>query len=212
MSDLGPDLGPDLAPDLTFPLPPGGGGPATLYSLSLSASSGIVGAPVTLTYVADGTTSAVVTPGNPGVSGVYSPATVTLNGTTPVTQTWTPSATGAATFSPTNSAALTNPGAHTYSITSAPVAAGVFPAYMIDAPGGTTWTGTPFSMVGGSPAALTRQLLFSPTVAFLYITGNGNVGPYQVTDGTNIYTLPILLESSPTGGLVVIGISAGGVA
>lgn len=89
-------------------------GPATSYSMSLAFSSGSINSPVTITFVANGTTNAVVTPAMAGLAGSFSATNVTLNGTSPVTITFTPSAGGTGTLTATNNGSLTNPGSSTY--------------------------------------------------------------------------------------------------
>jgi len=89
--------------------------------MSESATSGAIGAAVTLTFTGNGTTTAVVTPAQSGVSGSFATSTVTLNGTTGVTDTYTPSTSGTATFSATNGGGLTNPSNLTYTVNPGPV-------------------------------------------------------------------------------------------
>jgi alpha-beta hydrolase superfamily lysophospholipase len=90
---------------------------STLYSLSLSATTGVQGSAVTLTYTPNGTTTATVTPAQTGVSGTFSPATIALNGTAPVAVTFTPSSQGTAVFTSTNNGGLTNPSNQNYVVT-----------------------------------------------------------------------------------------------
>jgi hypothetical protein len=100
-------------PEVPFP-----SGSADTYSASLSSSSGLEGAPVTITYVADGPTTAPVTPAMAGLAGAFSAGSIALNGTTPVSLTFTPSGLGTGTLSSTNSGALTDPGSQSYTSTS----------------------------------------------------------------------------------------------
>jgi len=87
-------------------LPSGGGGTATSYTLT-GPSSVTPGVPSTFTITPNGTTTATVTPSIAGLTGVFSPSTITLNNTTPVMFTFTPNYLG--TLSTTNSGGLSNP-------------------------------------------------------------------------------------------------------
>lgn len=80
---------------------------ATSYTFT-GATTGSIGVPITYTLQANGVTSAIATPATTG-SGTFSPTTEALNGTTPVTLTYTPSAAGTVTLSVTNNGGLTNP-------------------------------------------------------------------------------------------------------
>lgn len=96
--------------------------PATGYSLTKSATTGATGVPVTLTYTltpSGGTsTSVVITPAQTGVSGSFSPTTVTLSTATPsAAVTFTPTTAGTAALTSTNSLSLTDPASQNYVVT-----------------------------------------------------------------------------------------------
>jgi len=97
-----------------------GGTAATAYTASASASSSLQSAPVTLTLAGNGATVATVTPSVTGVTGTFTPATVTLNGTASVTIVFQAATSGTATLSFTNGSGLANPTALALTVTPAP--------------------------------------------------------------------------------------------
>jgi hypothetical protein len=149
---------------------------ATSYSSSESATSGVTGSPVTITYVANGTSTATITPSVSGVSGVFSPTTISLNGENNVTVTFTPSTTGTASLTSTNSGSLTNPSALSYSVSSSSAT-----AYSSSLSSASGTVGTPVTITftgnGPSTATITPSVsgvsgTFSPTTVNL----NGTTG------------------------------------
>lgn len=180
----------------------------TAFTLTLSASSGLVGAPVTLTYQQNGTGTKVATPSMSGLAGTFSPPTVTMSGTAPVTQTFTPSADGTGSLTAT-APGLTAPGALSYvsNPSGGGETVGVGIAYHLRGTG-TSWSGQPFTLVGGGAAVLTTQVVISPTEAFIYISGNGNRGSYTVSDGVDDEI--ILPAVGPN--LIYVSVGPGGIA
>ena len=104
---------------------------ATGYSLTLSAASGAISSPVTLTYALTGGTTSpgtTITPAQSGVSGSFSAATVSLSTATPSASiTFTPTSAGTATFTAANtsdgasltSTAAQSPASRTYTVAAA---------------------------------------------------------------------------------------------
>lgn len=184
---------------------------ATSYTLALSAASGLVGVPVTLSYAGNGTTTAIVTPINPGVAGTFSPATVTLNGTSVVTQTWTPSVVGTASFTSSNSGTLINPAARTYTVTTGIGSVAVSIGYILTGTN-TNWVGTPFSIVNPNGATITYQGVVDATHACIIVQGtSSNTGPYQLSDGVILnITLPQVIPIPGTTALIAVNVSSGG--
>ena len=88
--------------------PPAPTGNATGYTLTTTAVDFVLGQAATLTVAAVGgvfQSGLVITPAVSGVTGVFSPTTLTAAGTV----TFTPSTTGTATISATNNQSLANP-------------------------------------------------------------------------------------------------------
>ena len=90
---------------------------ATSYTATASSAAWQNGNAITITYAANGTSGVVVTPSLSAGSGTFSPTTVTLNGESAVTQTFTPSATGTTTITFANSGSLANASNLTASVT-----------------------------------------------------------------------------------------------
>lgn len=182
------------------------GGPATSYTQALSSSTGFTGNPVTITYAANGATTATVTPNpSPGIAGSYSPTTINLNGAAPVTQTFTPTAAGVATLVPTNNGGLTSPAPNTYTVTLASVSSTLNAVKWNLVGVGTLWTGTPFTLVSGG-GSITQQTVTDNTHATLTITGG--TSPWVVSDGSRQFTLKASASGSG-GGLVQIFVQNG---
>ena len=101
--------------------------PATALTLA-GPSGGVTGvASTNFTVAANGTlaTSVIVTPGDGGAGGTFTPTTRTLtSGSTSATFTYTPGSTGAKTISVANDGGLTNPGSLTYTVTASATAPG----------------------------------------------------------------------------------------
>ena len=93
---------------------------ATSYTASASASSAAQGAAVTVSYTGNGPTTAPVTPSVAGVTGTFTPSTVTLSNSATVTTTFRATSTGTAVLSSANSGGLTNPASLTVTITAPP--------------------------------------------------------------------------------------------
>lgn len=111
---------------------------ATSYTVTASPSTGTPGSPVTLSFAANGVSTTTVMP---TVSGVVGSALtpITLNSTMPVTETWTPSVAGTATFSSTNNGSLTDPSSQTYGVSYTPITFSVTSPAVYFSPG--NWRG-----------------------------------------------------------------------
>ena len=93
--------------------------PATSYTLS-GPVTGPSGGQTTFTIAPNGSSSGTITPAVSGITGTFSPSSITLGTAASYTFTFTPSSLGTATISTTNSAGLTDPSSVTF--TSGPYA------------------------------------------------------------------------------------------
>lgn len=188
--------------------PSAGPTPATTYTQQLSGSSGAVGVPVTITWAANGSSTAVITPHVSGVTGTFSPTTRALNGTSNVSATFTPTSAGTAVFTATNGGSLTDPSSNSYTVTSGSgETVTSVPVYYLTRSGGNPWSGEPFSLVNGGAAAIAMQLVIDDSTAIVQITPNGNRGPYILSDG---YIDSIELAPLCAATLVIVTVGPGG--
>lgn len=89
--------------------PCGSSGAATSYSLTGPSNLTLNQASSNYTLLANGSTSAIVTPSDASHSGIFTPATINLANTSPVSFTYIPLQTGTFNISTTNGGGLSNP-------------------------------------------------------------------------------------------------------
>ena len=181
---------------------------ATSYTASLSASTGNIGVPVTITLTPNGATTNTVTIAESGVAGTLSTQPVTLNGTTPVTATFTPSASGIATFTFTNnsSGVITDPGTLMYTVAAARSAQNW---YFSNSGNDSTGTGS----IGNPYATITKanSLSYVPGDQILFNGGQTFSGNFVLANMSGSASLPIVVGNYGTGNAVISAATGDGV-
>ena len=63
---------------------------------------------------------------------------------------------------------------------------------------GTSWSGSPFSISGGTGSSVTAQVVNSTTSAVITVTAGSSVGPLTLSDGTNTLVIPCYNTDFPS--------------
>jgi hypothetical protein len=139
-------------------------GPATTYTITLSATTGTISTAMSVTITPNGTVTGTISVAVSSGEGFTTPMSfVFTGGATPITHTNTPSTAGTATFTPSQSLGLTDPSPKTYVVTdpTLPTVTNISPPSGSTAGGtsvvitGTTFTSATGVTFGGTSASFT---------------------------------------------------------
>lgn len=177
--------------------------PATSFAISLSASSGGVNEPITVTITPNGGCTSAIVPTIAGITGTYSPTTRTWTGDASAkTYTFTPTSVGSGNINAVaTSPSLTAPA--NVPFTSLAVTA-IWTQTQV---GGnlvgtnTDWTsGTTFTVTSPSGPTIASKVFTDATHYYLLINTAGHTGNFVVSDGENSYTINVPSGSGGGGG------------
>jgi hypothetical protein len=146
-------------------------GPATSYSMTLSATTGPISTAMSVTITPNGTVTGTISVAVSSGEGFSTPMSFVFSGgSSPITHTNTPSTAGTATFTPSQSLGLTDPSAKTYVVTdpTLPTVTNVSP------PSGST--------AGGTVVVITGTTFSSATG----VTFGGTSASFTIDSGTQI--------------------------